>query len=128
MPADVMKRLYFAGLVAQDNDAVPSAKLEHEVVARVPNAIVMIDHEPEVLAEMLLVLGVDCIIDVVFDGNGLPFRPSICIATRHLPGRPERTLRCNVVTIVALASVRHLRRQYEAPTLGNARPSRLDAS
>ena len=90
MAAHVVERLHLVVLVADDDDAVAAPVLVGEVVARLRDAAVMVDHEPEMVLQELLVVRIVFLVDVILLGNRRPLDPPIRIGRFRLAGRRQR--------------------------------------
>ena len=76
MAADVVVALHRAGFVAEHDDAVAAAELEHEVVAGLRDPALVIDHEPEVFGHESLVGRIVLVVDVVLGRNRRALPPA----------------------------------------------------
>jgi hypothetical protein len=91
MTADVVKRLDGSLVVPDEDDVLAPAELEHEVVAGFGDATDVIDHQPQAVRDVTLVLHVAPRIEVVLRRDGGSLAPVGCA----LPGDrvPSRRVR-----------------------------------
>src|SRR5207245_3572609 len=77
-------------VVAQDDDVLAAAELEHEVVTRIGNAALMIDHQPEAFRDEALIVLVVPRVEVVLGRDRGPLAPSLGVAFRDSSGARRR--------------------------------------
>jgi hypothetical protein len=76
MPADVVIRLHRSRSVAENDHALAAAVLEREVIAGIRDAALVVDHEPQVIADEPFIGEIVLLVDVILGRNRVALGPS----------------------------------------------------
>ena len=112
MTAHVVVRLHLRRLVAEHDHAFTTTVCEHEVIAWLWDAALVVRYQPEVVADVLLVLDVALFIDVILGRDGVAFTPGRALGRRRA-GSTRRILRLLGARFLSVRDLRDRRLRDE---------------